>query len=122
MTRCTATHQFDDEPLGRTRQCALEIEDTHGATSTSPHLYMDPDSDRVRWWCSYTRPRPTPTAGPAIVDLVLQDFLERDRVGVRRYGTRLQAGNGRDVLRDAYEEALDLALYLRQAIEERTKD
>jgi hypothetical protein len=31
----------------------------------------------------------------------------------------LQAFNGRDALRDAYEEALDLACYLRQAIAER---
>lgn len=33
----------------------------------------------------------------------------------------LQAFNGRDVLRDAYEEALDLATYLRQCIEERDR-
>lgn len=112
-------HQFDDEPLGWKRQCSLEIEDTHGMSSTSPHMWMDEESDVTRWWCEYTQPRPIPTEGPAIVDLVLEDFRERDRVGVRRYGTRLQAGNGRDALRDAYDEALDLALYLRQAIEER---
>lgn len=31
----------------------------------------------------------------------------------------LQPHNGRDALRDAYEESLDLVCYLRQAIEER---
>jgi hypothetical protein len=44
---------------------------------------------------------------------------ERNRVGTERFGTPLQAFNGRDALQDAYEEALDLAAYLRQAIEER---
>ena len=36
-----------------------------------------------------------------------------------KYGVGLQPHNGRDVLRDAYEEALDLCVYLRQAIFER---
>jgi hypothetical protein len=40
--------------------------------------------------------------------------------GIETYGTPLQAHNGRDALWDAYEEALDLAIYLRQVIEERT--
>lgn len=40
-------------------------------------------------------------------------------LGVTRYGTPLQPHNGRDALRDAYEEALDLVHYLRQAIYER---
>lgn len=44
---------------------------------------------------------------------------ERDQEGRRKYGTPLQAGNGRDALVDAYQEALDLCVYLRQAIAER---
>lgn len=56
---------------------------------------------------------------PCIQDLVQQDIEQRKRVGIQRYGTPLQPHNGRDVLRDAYEEALDLAMYLRQAIFER---
>ena len=39
--------------------------------------------------------------------------------GARKYGVRHQANNGRDQLRDAYEEALDLVCYLRAAIYER---
>lgn len=53
--------------------------------------------------------------------LVDADMKERDRVGRERYGTPLQAGNGRDALVDAYQEALDLVVYLRQAIEERDR-
>jgi hypothetical protein len=54
-----------------------------------------------------------------IWDLVITDMKARDRVGRERYGRPLHANNGRDALMDAYEEALDLAVYLRQAIEER---
>ncbi len=54
-----------------------------------------------------------------IWELVIEDMRARDQVGRERYGTPLQAGNGRDALMDAYQEALDLAVYLRQAIEER---
>ena len=62
---------------------------------------------------------PIPNDGQPILELVIADMRVRDHVGRARYGTPLQVGNGRDVLRDAYEEALDLAAYLRQAIEER---
>lgn len=66
-----------------------------------------------------TQPDPTPNDRPAVWDLVLDDMQARDRLGAARYGTRLQPFNGRDTLRDAYEEALDLAVYLRQVIYER---
>jgi hypothetical protein len=56
---------------------------------------------------------------PAIQDLVIADIQARKAVGLERYGTLLQAHNGRDALLDAYQEALDLAIYLRQALEER---
>lgn len=54
-----------------------------------------------------------------IWSLVIEDMIERDNIGRQRYGTPLQANNGRDALIDAYQEALDLCVYLRQAIEER---
>lgn len=50
--------------------------------------------------------------------LVVADARSRDEMGMRKYGTRLQSHNGRDPLKDAYEEALDLAVYLRNCIEE----
>lgn len=65
------------------------------------------------------QPLPVPNTSPAVLDLVIEDIRTRDTIGVRRYGTRLQANNGRDALRDAYEEALDLAFYLKQSIIER---
>lgn len=68
------------------------------------------------------QPPPQPPAdpsAPAVWDLVKFDMEARDATGLRRYGTRLRPGNGRDALKDAYEEALDLVVYLRQAIYER---
>lgn len=65
------------------------------------------------------QPAPVVNDGPCIQDLVINDMEARKAVGLQRYGTLLQPFNGRDALRDAYEEALDLAQYLRQAIEER---
>lgn len=65
------------------------------------------------------QPPPVPNTGRPIWDLVVEDMQERDRVGRQRYGTPLQTGNGRDMLIDAYQEALDLVVYLRGEIEER---
>lgn len=65
------------------------------------------------------QPAPTPNQHPAVWPLVMVDMATRDQTGRARYGTPLQPHNGRDTLRDAYEEALDLAVYLRAAIYER---
>ena len=54
-----------------------------------------------------------------IVELVKKDLDKRAAIGLKKYGERLQAHNGRDALWDAYEEVLDLANYLRQVISER---
>jgi hypothetical protein len=53
-----------------------------------------------------------------IRDLVSADMKTRDAVGTERYNTRLRPFNGRSYLRDAYEECLDQAVYLRGAIYE----
>lgn len=65
------------------------------------------------------QPPPKPTTSPAIWDLVIADMRDRDNTGRQRYGTPLQADNGRDHLVDAYQEALDLVVYLRAEIERR---
>lgn len=65
------------------------------------------------------QPMPTPNDAPSVQGMVIDDLRTRLAVGIERYGTPLQPHNGRDALRDAYEEALDLACYLRQAIAER---
>lgn len=66
------------------------------------------------------KPQPAPRPGSeAVWPLVLTDMIDRHVGGMKKYGTPLQTNNGRDALVDAYQEALDLAVYLRQAIEER---
>lgn len=67
----------------------------------------------------HDQPPPIPNERRPIWELVMEDMRERDLVGRARYGTPLQAHNGRDALVDAYQEALDLAVYLKQAIAER---
>lgn len=49
-------------------------------------------------------------------DLVLEDIEERRKSGIEHYGTELVTNNGRNALIDAYQEALDLVVYLRQAL------
>jgi len=67
-----------------------------------------------------TTPEPAPTEGTGrpIWELVVEDMKARDEMGREKYGTALRAGDGRRSLVDAYQEALDLAVYLRKAIEE----
>jgi hypothetical protein len=64
------------------------------------------------------QPKPRGSGIP-IVDLVKADLEARAQVGELKYGERLKANNGRDGLMDAYQEAVDLVVYLRQVIEER---
>lgn len=68
-----------------------------------------------------SNPEPQPAANnhAAIWPLVIADMRERNESGVAKYGTPLQAFNGRKPLVDAYQELLDLAVYLRQEIYER---
>jgi hypothetical protein len=62
---------------------------------------------------------PVKNNAPAVWDLVVADMQARDKVGFERYGTRLQAFNQRNAPVDAYQELLDLTVYLRQWIAER---
>lgn len=59
------------------------------------------------------QPMPEPNDRAFIQDLVIADIEDRKEFGIKKYGTALQSGNGRSMLQDAYEEALDLAIYLR---------
>lgn len=84
------------------------------------------------------QPLPIESTGPVIHDLVASDAagilppdaaeliaheLEaRKALGISRYGRPLRAHNGRNALQDAWEEALDLAVYLRQMMTEATDD
>lgn len=68
------------------------------------------------------QPMPTPTGAPSVQGMVIADLQVRLQVGIQRYGTALQPNNGRDALRDLYEELLDAACYARQAIAERPRE
>lgn len=61
-------------------------------------------------------PDPKPGDGRAVWEVVIADMRERDEMGARKYGQRLQAFDGRTSLVDAYQEHLDGAVYLRKAI------
>lgn len=67
------------------------------------------------------QPMPIPNDRPVVHEQVINDLRDRLTVGIERYGTPLQPFNGRDSLVDAYQEALDLAVYLRQRIEEQQR-
>lgn len=54
-----------------------------------------------------------------VTDQLISWLRERERVGKETYGAPLTTFNGRDALKDALEEALDLTQYLFQAILER---
>lgn len=54
-----------------------------------------------------------------VLENVIVDLKERGNIGIKRYGTPLKTFNGRDSLIDAYQEALDLVMYLKQNLMER---
>lgn len=54
-----------------------------------------------------------------VLPYVVADLGARADFGFKKYGTLLQAYNGRDALYDAYQEALDAIMYLGQARMER---
>jgi hypothetical protein len=85
------------------------------------------------------QPLPVPNDGPSMHDLVCKDvegwpaprpeieairtlMIERKRLGLQRYGSLLQAGNGRSWQRDLREELADAAVYARTGLEELDRD
>ncbi len=65
-----------------------------------------------------TKEQLIPHGDTEIAPLVQKDIAERAKVGCKKYGELLKSNNGRNALWDAYQEALDLCMYLRQKIEE----
>lgn len=65
------------------------------------------------------QPLPVVNDSPDVQSMVIEDIRARREVGIERYGTALQVGNGRDSLRDLYEELLDATCYVRQVIAEK---
>lgn len=66
------------------------------------------------------QPLPIPNDQESVHDRVAAAIMARKAVGIERYGIGLQPFNGRDALRDANEEILDLAAYFQQLIDEQS--
>ena len=65
-------------------------------------------------------PRRAPSVHPAeVFPALLADIHARNLVGQQVYRQELTTFNGRDALREAYEEAIDMTVYLKQALMER---
>lgn len=57
--------------------------------------------------------------GTDVQQALIRALRERREHGIRKYGQPLMTEDGRDTLRDAWEEALDLACYLTKALLQR---
>jgi hypothetical protein len=64
-------------------------------------------------------PDAIPTDERPVWELVIEDMQERNRIGTAKHKTPLQVSNGRDSLIDAFQESMDLTVYLRQEMERR---
>jgi hypothetical protein len=92
------------------RQTLQQFFDEHYPLQVEP-LRKDREGD--------TQPLPIPSEHPVAHRMVQEDLEGRLQIGIARYGQPLQPFNGRDSLQDAYEEILDLAVYLRNELFER---
>lgn len=79
-----------------------------------PYSYEEIMADREAREQERKKNRPT-------WEIVIEDMRARDAIGTHKYGVPLRPHNGRNSLQDAYEEALDLAVYLKNAIIEADK-
>ncbi len=62
-------------------------------------------------------PEPPPEKGEvSVLNAVMFDLQARSDFGMSKYGKRLMSHNGRNSLLDAYQEALDLVMYLKQRL------
>lgn len=68
-------------------------------------------------------PQPPPTPAKVdIVPLVIADLEKKAILGLEKYGTPLQANNGRNALIDLYQELLDACCYIRQYLKEQENE
>jgi hypothetical protein len=51
-----------------------------------------------------------------VTNAVIEDLVRRSEIGVKKYNTTLGENNHQNMLQHAYEEALDLAQYLKKEI------
>ena len=73
-----------------------------------------------KWWICVAEDAVLPAAAaPTGIEAnVCKDIAERQRLGIAKYGTTVERSKD-DMLRHAYEEALDLSVYLRAELDRR---
>lgn len=105
------------EPLRETQPPNL----TESPIVTKPKLLTEPStSDDVVIGVQKQPPPITTPESVEVTALVIADLEARRALGIKTYGTPLMTYNGRDAFVDAYHELLDLCVYLRQYITERS--
>lgn len=77
-------------------------------------LLQQHEHDADELICKQTTPPHTGTT--RVLDYVLADLKSRAEMGKQKYGHYLETDNGRNALQDAYEEALDMCMYLKQKL------
>ncbi|HEV2172793.1 MAG TPA: hypothetical protein VGR71_04460 [Nitrospira sp.] len=70
----------------------------------------------------FAQQAPEQGSGSEIYQLVLHDIITRSEFGARKYGHALRTTAKVDFLTNAYQETLDLLIYLRAEIEERSRN
>lgn len=88
------------------------------ANLSTPEPDPIPNNSRAIWDLVIQDLKEVALLSSATLKLMIKDSIDRDNLGKERYGTRLQANNGRDFLKDAVQEAMDLVVYLRQGMAE----
>jgi hypothetical protein len=63
---------------------------------------------------SYKQTTPPKNGEIKVVDCVIEDFKNRSEMGKNKYNHYLETDNGRSALQDAYEEASDFCMYVKQ--------
>ena len=102
---------------------AMLPEELHfGMTDVTTRLKNIIEHDR-RMIDAAKTPQPPPTGnGKEVLPHVVRDLTARVEWGKEKYGTVLKTLNGRAALIDAYQEALDLVMYLKQELLEKEGD
>lgn len=109
-------------PMDKSHKCNLCEEAFYALDSLDFHIREIHSKVEEHTSNAHLQPQPTINQESQIIlHKVLVDLINRSEHGQKTYGTFLQSHNGRNALLDAYEEALDLCMYLRQALDEQTK-
>jgi hypothetical protein len=78
-------------------------------------LYLIEEKKKTK---THIDPQPPPIENGTrpIWEMVIEDMESRNKFGIEKYGTPLQAFDGRDSLIDAYQELLDFCVYIKKYI------